>query len=239
MLQKEFFQVQPFNPYPYWNGHVFFESNTPGIYHVVVPKGIKCGYISVGAGAGGFCAKTGFVIDEGSPSEQIFTGLTASSGASGKYAYSEYTFTEDTTVTINVGATHAAYASTNIYGTVSQSRPYLYIYQNGNSSNVVFPYPLHPGSYQTIVSGLGGTTAEIYLSDPNNPNSIVFKPSTGAKNGSMVAKGTNVKLAGGASVYKGYGAGGSAGWTGDNQYGTPWANAGGNGYVKIFAIMPA
>ena len=228
--------ADPYNPIPYWNGHIFFESNTPGTYHVVIPKGIKCGYIGVGGGASGFCAKTGITINEGSPSEQTLTGLTASSGASGKYAYREFTFTEDTTLDINVGAGDTAYASSGLYGTISQSHPNLYIYQSGSTSTIA--YSDQYGHYVTHLYAAGGSGARIYLSNPYDPNSMVFEPSTGGNNGLMVGQGTNVSLAGGASVYNGYGAGGSAGWTGDNQYGTPWADNGGNGYIKIFAILP-
>ena len=242
MLLNSFFMTDPYNPIPYWNGHVFFESSTPGTYSVVIPKGIKCGYICVGAGAGGFCAKTGITINEGTPSEATFTGLTASSGASGRYQYRDKVlgqdyFSQDVTLVVEVGQGKTGYASSNVYGIVSASHPRILLSQSHpfGSSGVYYD----DGHYNyTICGAFGGGDAWIYLSDPNNPNSRVYEPSDGGNNGLIVGQGTNVSLAGGASVYNGYGAGGSAGWTGDNQYGTPWADAGGNGYVKIFAILP-
>lgn len=232
MLLNGFFMTDPYNPIPYWNGHVFFESSTPGTYSVVIPKNIKCGYIGVGGGAGGFCAKLG--INAGG---SVYSGLAAFSGASGNYKYREYTFTEDTTLNISVGAGRTAYASSNLYGTITQGNPSLTIFQSGGDSSIGYIDPQH-GYYITHLFAGGGGNGEFYFSDPSNPNSYTYNVSEGGNNGTAIASGSNKTATGGTSVYKGYGKGGSSGWTGDNQSGTPWADNGGSGYIKIFAILP-
>lgn len=235
MLQHGFFQVEPFNPYPYWNGHVFFESNTPGNYSVNIPYKVKCGIICVGGGMGGFCAKTSIIVDGAS-----FTGLVAFSGASGGYSFAEHTFDAGSNIIISVGKGGDGYSSTSLYGSISKSNPTLQISGvEGTQSRVIVGSSL-------ILFANSGTDGKLYFTDPNNPNTAVGQPSSGGtgatKNGNdgdSTGKGTDVNLAGGASVYSGHGAGGSAGFSGNNQSGSPWANNGASGYVKIYAIMPS
>ena len=240
MLMKGFFNTDPFNPYPYWDGTILFDSSVPGTYSYTFQHSIKCGVVCVGGGVGGFCAKTGITINEGSPSEATFSGLMASSGASGGYSYTEYDFNKGDSVIISVGQGGTAYSSAALYGTVAQAHPSLTLGSvAGTTSRVVLGNSI-------ILFANSGTAGRIYLSTPSNPNTLAYEVSAGGSgsasfgnNGIITGAGSNVSLNGGSSVYEIYGAGGNAGFSGDNQSGTPWANNGGNGYVKIFAIMPS
>lgn len=239
MLQKGFFNTKPFNPYPYWNGTVLFEQTTPGVYMYTFQHKVKCGMICVGGGAGGLCAKMGIKINEGTPSEQTFYGLCAWSGGSGGYSYQEHTFDKGDTAYIWVGSGGTAVASTGVYGIISQSSPSVSLYTEGTGSRIIVNSSL-------INSANPGGGGRFYFSNPSDPNSVAVDLISGGSGwttngnaGQYNSTGTNVSLNGGVSVYNGYGAGGNSGYTGTNQTGTPWANNGGNGYVKIYAIMPS
>lgn len=238
MLQKGFFNTKPFNPYPYWNGTVLFEQTTPGVYMYTFQHKVRCGVICVGGGAGGFCAKIGIKINEGLPDEMTFYALRAWSGGSGGYSYQEHTFNKGETAYIWVGSGGTALASTGVYGTVSQSNPTVSLYTEGTGSRIIVGSSL-------INSANPSGGGNFSFPNPWDISSIIIEPiyggsgwTTNGNAGGYSVGQANASLNGGASVYNGYGVGGSAGYTGDASSGTPWANNGGNGYVKIYAIMP-
>ena len=213
-------------------GKVLFESSIPGSYTYTFPRQTKCGVICVGGGAAGFSAKLG-----ASAGGLTFTGLFPFSGGSGGYSYIEYSFNEGDVLTLIVGKGGTSYASTNVVGTISQSNPsYSPTIIEGTSSFVVLG-----GS--TILSGGKATAGRFYFATPSDPNTLTITPSIGGvgtttngNNGIIEQNHNNMSLPGATSVYQGYGAGGSAGYNGDNQSGTPWANNGTNGYIKIFIL---
>ena len=217
-------------------GCVLFESSTAGTDFYIFERRTRCGIICVGGGCGGFCAKLGVVINEGTPSQQVFSGLTAMSGGSGGYSYSEHIFEKDDIAIIFVGSGGTKFSSTNIYA-VSQSNPRIDIgVTDGSASRVIVGSSL-------LCFANPGTGGSVYLSNPSDANTLTFSPSSGGSgsvsfgnNGSVVAQGSNVSIAGGGSVYGGHGIGGAAGFSGDNQSGSPWANNGTSGYVKIFVL---
>ena len=220
------------------SGLILFESSIPGTYTKTMPRKTRCGIYCVGGGMGGFCAKTGLTINEGMPGyEQTFTGLMASSGASAGYSYTEHTFNAGDTLIISVGAGGSGYASTSLYGTIAQSHPSLTFGNNaGGASRVIV------GS-SIILFANSGSAGRMYFTNPADPNTMAVDVCSGGSgsvsfgnNGVVTGSGSNISLAGGASVYGGYGAGGSAGFNGDNQSGSPWASNGSAGYVKIVIL---
>ena len=220
------------------SGLILFESSIPGTYTRTMSRKTRCGIYCVGGGVGGFSAKTGITINEGMPGhEATFTGLMASSGASGGYSYTEHTFNAGDTLIISVGAGGTSYASTALYGTIAQSHPSLTLGNvAGGASRVIVGSSL-------ILFANSGTAGRMYFTNPADPNTMAVDVSAGGSgsaywgnNGTATGSGSNLSLAGGASVYAGYGAGGSAGFTGDNQSGSPWAANGSAGYVKIVIL---
>lgn len=220
------------------SGLILFESSTPGTYTKTMPRKTRCGIYCVGGGMGGFCAKTGITVNEGMPGYEItVTGLMASSGASGGYSYTEHTFNAGDTLVISVGQGGAAYSSTALYGTIAEAHPSLTFGNNaGGVSRVIV------GS-SIISSANSGSAGRMYFTNPADPNTMAVDVCSGGygstsygNNGSVTGNGSDISLSGGASVYGSYGAGGSAGFVGNNQTGSPWASNGSAGYVKIVIL---
>lgn len=183
MLQKEFFQVQPFNPYPYWDGYVFFESSTPGSYSITIPHNVKCGLICVGAGGGGSVTHTTGLLN-------LFR---CSGGGSGGYSYkTNEEIIANQTITIVVGSGGSGITGTNINvqaGNGTESK----IEVNGIEILVATG---GTGGHSTV-DGLGDWTAGI------GGTGVTLNGNSGQKGG--------LPASGGSSVYNQYGAGGSAG----------------------------
>lgn len=218
--------------------YIIFESSINGTYTKVMPRKTKCGIICVGGGVGGFSAKVGFAAyDPGHPRYDPYTGIMASSGGSGGYSYSEHTFEAGDTVDIFVGKGGTAYASSSLYGVITPSYPSLTLGNvSGTASRIIVGNSL-------VLSADSGTPGRMYFTNPSDPNTVTFDVSVGGtgatqngNNGSVSGNGSNLYLNGGAAVYDTYGTGGPAGFSGNNQTGTPWANNGTDGYVKMFVL---
>lgn len=220
------------------SGLILFESSIPGTYTKTMPRKTRCGIYCVGGGVGGFSARVGFdAYNPGDPSYNPFTGLLASSGASGGYSYTEHTFNAGDTLIISVGQGGYSYVSSSLYGVITPSNPSLTLGSvSGTASRVIVGNSL-------ILFANSGTAGRIYFANPSNPNTMTFDVSAAGSgsvsfgnNGIVYGSGSDVSLAGGASVYGGYGAGGSAGFSGNNQTGSPRASNGSAGYVKIVIL---
>lgn len=220
-------------------GYVVFESSTPGTYTYVFPKQKrKIRAECVGGATAGFSAKLGFYAYGQGP----YTGLVAVSGTSGAYTTKASSSSTDS-FKVTVGAGGTAYSSANVWGTVSSESSSLSLPNStsGTDSVVQRHNPSGLIEWPVVAKGTGGYTSTVVYSDPNNPFVIVYNLGSGNTINSNTGNssynmGDNPTVSGGASVYGGYGAGGSAGFSGNNQTGSPWANNGGNGYVKVTIV---
>ena len=198
-------------------GYVVFESNVPGHYTRNFSKKHKFEYFCVAAGSGGSS-----VYIEFNYGKTYYLGIFAAGGGSGGYSNGKTYALKN--LNIQVGDKGLGYASSSTVAVFNPPTPQSWA---PPSSNV------GANSYINNIWYAEGTTVYyatwVYCEFGHGYGST--------RNGDYGSTAQGIKndanLAGGSSRYGGYGAGGSAGFTGSDQSGTPWANDGTNGYVKI------
>lgn len=210
---------------PYLPEQVVFESSTPGSYTLNLLAAGTYRIICVGAGGGAAAVSTykGIILDD-----HPQTALAVAGGGSGGYSQS--------TVSLSAGAHYIQVGS----GGAGSSG------YNGTGSAVSLTGNTGGGSTfdSTILAYPGGGG---YAYAKSNPPSTHDRSATAGSGGAGITANGNaggsdtygnssaysgtINASGGASVYGGYGAGGSASATGNNNH--PTANNGGNGYVKV------
>lgn len=217
-------------------GCVVFESSTPGTYTYNFPKQkrkiiTEC----VGGATAGFSAKLGFYAYGQGP----YTGLVAISGTSGGYTTKNTSSSTDS-FKVTVGSGGTAYSSTNVWGTVSSESPSIRLpaSTSGTDSVVRRHNPSGLIEWPVIAKAGGGYASSVVFNSPENPFVVFYNFGSSDTISSNIGSssynmGDSPTVPGGTSVYNGYGAGGSAGFSGNTQTGSPWANNGGNGYVKV------
>lgn len=210
---------------PYLPEQVVFESSTPGSYTLNLLAAGTYRIICVGAG-GGAAAVSTYKLNS-NPSDPWHNAQAVAGGGSGGYSQSTVSLSAGAHY-IQVGSGGAGSSGYNDTGSAVS----LTGSTGGGSTfdSTILAYPGGGGyayakstssSHDRSATGGGGGPG---TTTNGNAGSADSHGSNSAYSGTITASG-------GASVYGGYGTGGSASATGMNNH--PTANNGGNGYVKV------
>ena len=209
----------------YPSGTVLFESSTPGNYNITPLVPVNCNVICVGGGAGG-TSVYGYGI------HVISCAAAYAGGGSGGYSNTNVSLNNiQYPITVGAGGNKSVYNFNNdksytLNGNSgSQSSLSNLVSAGGGNAGSAYAKVDHYGSFHdnsaSSTAGTGGSGVTANGNNGSNDKYVASSHYTGYK-----------AVAGGASVYGGYGAGGNA----EINDGTAKAANGTAGYVKIVTL---